>query len=281
MADQVVDQRSAAPVRQLAGLVSGYHGTRLAGFSPGEHLGLPAPGLEVIVSLGEPIRLAAMPDGSQPPRSFSALAAGLQTSPAVIVHDGSAYDMSVGLTPAGVRSLLGVPAAGLAGAVVCLENLVGRFAGELVERLVAAPDWDARFALLDRTLTARARPITLDPTLGYVWRRIAATGGAIRIGELAAETGYSRQHLTKRFAAEFGQTPKQVARVTRFARSKRLLQDAAVARRTIRLAEVAARCGYYDQAHLAQDWRELAGCPPSIWLSTEDLPFVQAEPDRR
>jgi AraC-like DNA-binding protein len=41
------------------------------------------------------------------------------------------------------------------------------------------------------------------------------------------------------------------------------------------LARLAAECGYYDQAHLAREFRALAGCPPSVWLA-EEFRFVQA-----
>jgi AraC-like DNA-binding protein len=37
---------------------------------------------------------------------------------------------------------------------------------------------------------------------------------------------------------------------------------------------VAAVCGFYDQAHLNREWRELAGCSPTTWLA-EELPSVQ------
>jgi AraC-like DNA-binding protein len=40
------------------------------------------------------------------------------------------------------------------------------------------------------------------------------------------------------------------------------------------LAEVAVRCGYYDQAHFTREWRDLAGCSPTAWLA-EELPSVQ------
>src|SRR5690606_9579650 len=79
------------------------------------------------------------------------------TRPAVIAHDGSSYTLSVDLTPAGCRALLGVPAAALAGTVVSLDDLLGRSAGELVGRLATAPGWPARFALLDEVLAGPAR----------------------------------------------------------------------------------------------------------------------------
>jgi AraC-like DNA-binding protein len=41
------------------------------------------------------------------------------------------------------------------------------------------------------------------------------------------------------------------------------------------LADLAADCGYYDQAHLAREFRDLAGCPPSQWLA-EEFRNVQA-----
>ncbi|MFD4367854.1 helix-turn-helix domain-containing protein [Rhodococcus sp. NPDC058521] len=41
------------------------------------------------------------------------------------------------------------------------------------------------------------------------------------------------------------------------------------------MSEIAGMCGYYDQAHMARDWRELAGMPPSEWRRSENFTFVQ------
>jgi len=65
-------------------------------------------------------------------------------------------------------------------------------------------------------------------------------------------------------------SPKAAAMVLRFERSRRLLERSA----RPGLAEVAAACGYDDQAHLSRDWRALAGCTPTAWMAAE-LPSVQ------
>jgi AraC-like DNA-binding protein len=282
MEGPVVDSLTAAPAPQLGAFVGSYSGSRLEGFTPGTHRGLPSRHLTLVISLGAPVHLAAMPDRSQTPGSFAALAAGLQTGSAAITHDGSEHTVSIELTPAGARSLLGLPAAELAGRVVDLDEVLGPKVRELAERLAAAPDWRERFAVLDEILTGCAgRTNEADRSLAYAWRRLLDTGGGVRVAELADEIGYSRRQLTERFTREYGLSPKQAARVVRFERSWLLLRR--LERSRLRspdrdhpsLAGVAATCGYYDQAHMARDWNDLAGCPPSAWLAAEELPFVQ------
>ena len=103
-----------------------------------------------------------------------------------------------------------------------------------------------------------------------VGRALALLTRGVPVAATADEVGYSRRHLGTLLRAETGLAPKQLHRLGRFERSRSL-----VGRRP--LAEVAARCGYADQAHLAREWRDLAGCPPSTWIA-EELPFVQDLP---
>jgi AraC-like DNA-binding protein len=282
MGSKVAETLTAAPAPQLRHLVESYSGNRYHGFSPGTHLGLPSRNLTVVISLGAPVHVAAAPDRSHAPRSFAALAAGLHTGPAVIAHDGSGHSVSLALTPAGSRSLLGLPAGALAGIVVELEELLGTHANELAERLAAAPSWRACFSVLDDALTGLAgRADEVADTTAYAWHRILESAGSVKIGALANELAYSRRHLTQRFNQEYGLTPKQAARVVRFERSWSVLRRLERSRRqgeaceNRSLADVAVECGYYDQAHLARDWNDLAGCAPSAWLAAEELPFVQ------
>lgn len=266
----------AAPAARLRPLVRTYIGYRYEGFEPGTHLGLPSHDLTVVISLGAPLRLSAMPDPAQAPAEFTACASGLHTRPAVIAHDGEQYGVQLELTPAGARSLLGLPAGGLGPTVVDLGELLGSAARELTERMSVAASWPERFGVLDDVLSRRT--VRLAACAGYLthaWQRIVGSGGAARVGDIAADLGWSRRHLGARFTAEYGLTLKEAARVVRFESSKRLLQRP----NRPTLADVAAVCGYYDQAHLARDWNALAGCPPSVWLAAEELPFVQDAAD--
>jgi len=198
-----------------------------------------------------------------------------------VTHDGRQSGIQLGLTPLGARALLGVPAAELVSLDVEATEVLGRLAGEIRERVLAAPGWPARFAVLEQVLSARAEAAAIPaprPEVGYAWDRLRQSRGTVSVADLAAETGWSARHLGERFRAETGLSPKAAARVVRFDLARRLLlsraQAAAGAGRTL-IADLAADCGYYDQAHLARDFRDLAGCPPSVLLA-EEFRNVQA-----
>jgi AraC-like DNA-binding protein len=275
----VVDEHHRGiPAGPLRRYVAAYTGYRQRGVPPARHRGLPSPYLTLIFTLDEPLTIAAHPDPGQPPGEFGALLGGLHSVPALITHAGAQSGIQVALRPLGARALLGLPAGELAELDVPAEAVLGGVCAELRDRVRAAAGWPQRFAVLDeillRHLTARAG---VAPEVSWAWQQLLRQGGALRVSELAAGTGWSGRHLTSRFRAEIGLTPKAAARVIRFDRARRLLvrhltQHAAS---EYRLADLAADCGYFDQAHLAREFRTLAGCPPSQWLA-EEFRNVQA-----
>jgi AraC-like DNA-binding protein len=225
------------------------------------------------VSFDRPVDVLSMPDPSQPPEAYDALVGGLHAAPAMIRHDGNQHGIQLSLTPLGARGLFGMPASELAAKVVHLDQLRGRWAGELVERLAEAPGWPDRFAVLDDVLGSMAAPAGLPeraPAVAHAWEAVVEGGGTLDVRSLADEVGWSRRHLTEQFRSEFGLGPKVLSRVARFQQARKLLQ-----RGPASLADVAVACGYTDQAHMTKEWRRLAGAPPRAWLEAENLPFVQ------
>lgn len=263
------------PHPALVPYVAAITGYRHEGLPPGVHRGLPSPYLTLVVTVDEPLVLAAHADPRQPPGAYDAVVGGLHTRPVLIAHRGRQYGVQVSLTPLGARAVLGAPAAVLASWDVDLADVVGAPAVELTERLRAAPDWPDRFAAVEGVLLRLTRAgAALAPEVTEAWRLTTASYGRLRVEEVARRVGWSSRHLGELFRAETGLTPKEAARVVRFDRARRLLTRRVSLGRSADLAGLATACGYFDQAHLAREWRSLSGLPPSGWLAAE-LGFVQ------
>jgi AraC-like DNA-binding protein len=260
------------PAPALAAWIERYVGYAMSGFPAGVHRGLPSRHMTLIVSIGEPIDVVAQTDPGQAPARYRAVAGGLQVAPALIAHDGTQEGVAVELTPLGCRALLGMPAGALWNTSAELADVVGPPGAELWERLQGPAPWEARFATCDLVLGRLLRDSALDPSLGRAWGLLVASWGAMPVETLARTVGWSRHHLARRFAGEFGLAPKSAAWVMRFDRARRMLQGP----ERPALAWVAARCGYADQAHLAREFADLAGCPPTRLLADEDLPSTAA-----
>jgi AraC-like DNA-binding protein len=279
----VIDEHALhQPGETLRPFVAWCTGYRQAGIGPAMHRGLPSPWLTMIVTLDDPLVIARHPDPRQPASAHDVLLGGLHTSPALITHQGRQSGIQFALTPLGARALLGMPAAELAGIDVEAADVLGRRAGELRERVLAQGHWAGRFAAIEEFFTRQGPGLAADDSglarvrdeVSYAWRRLRESRGAIPVAALAAETGWSARHLSAQFRAETGLSPKEAARVIRFDRARRaLLRRCAAGPRD--LASLAADSGYYDQAHMAREFRDLAGCPPSQ-LAAEELRNVQA-----
>jgi AraC-like DNA-binding protein len=250
-------------------------GYRQDGLAPGVHRGLPSPYLTFVVTLDEPLVLAAHADPRQAPGRYDGLIGGLHTRPALIEHPGRQSGFQLSLTPLGARALLGVPAGALASVDASVADVLGAAGHELVERVRAARDWPARFAAAEQVLLARVRRDSEPaPEVAEAWRLTTRGGGRMRVADVAARVGWSERHLGERFRAETGLGPKEAARVVRFDRARRLLAARVGAGGPPDLAGLAAAGGFADQAHLAREWRAFSGLSPTGWLRAE-LGFVQ------
>ncbi|PRX46904.1 AraC-like DNA-binding protein [Prauserella shujinwangii] len=166
--------------------------------------------------------------------------------------------ISVGVTPAGVRALLGVRQNELADRIVPLDDVLGPWAGRLARRLAEVPDWAGRFAVLDRWFAARlasAGEADPEPVITRAWWRLQTGPAPVTIGALAAEFGVSRRYLQLGFRRQVGLTPKTVARIARF-------QRAAVAMAGPRATAAGPGHGFADQSHFCRETRALAGVTP-------------------
>lgn len=234
---------------RLRPYVVGYAGFRSASGAPVRHRVLPLNLVTLIVDFAGP----------------SQLVTGPRSVPTVHTQTAWGHGVSVGLTPAGVSALLGVPMRELVGSTARLADFLGHREAELAERLGAAPDWPTRFGLLDDLLTGRlAMDRRADGLAEHAWWRLQQSGDRLRISALADELGVSRRSLELRFQRQIGLSPRTVARIARFQRAVHMLTQATG------LVRTAVDCGYADQPHFNREIRAMAGLTP-----TELCAFLQ------
>lgn len=228
------------------------------------HHGLPSTAATVVIALDQPLDCGWLDDETS--GRFWTLIAGLHVRPALIRTHGHQVGLQVALTPLGLRALTGGPAAQCSRQLLDEDQLALLPAG-VHERLQEA-DWRTRIELVEQVLLDRLTggSAELRPELTRAWNRLRADGG-VSIADLADDVGWSRRHLLNQVRAEFGLDPRTIRSVGRFERAR------ALAQRGVALADVAARCGYADQAHLNRDWRAFAAATPRQTLT--EFPTVQ------
>jgi AraC-like DNA-binding protein len=214
--------------------------------------------IPVIINFASPVRIF---DGDDLTRwtDYDSFTTGTFDRYVLVGSAGPSGGMQFNLTILGARLFFGRPLHDLTNTIVRLDDVFGADGRRLVMELYDAPDWDARFDILDRELSARifaARPPSREVV--WTWRRLMETCGQVPIARVVSEVGWSQKHLIEQFREEIGLPPKALARVLRFGHAVRLLKSGRV-----RLADVAHDCGYYDQAHFTRDTRILAGITPS------------------
>ena len=213
--------------------------------------------LPLVIGFEAPFRISLC-DPGLPAEPLQSFVAGLTRGPVHILSSGLATCVQVNFTPPGAYRFHGMPLSHLADRLVPLDDLDAGLT-RLAARLADLSDPSARLDLLEAFVTARIAGGPSVPSLtATAWCALRRSAGQSRIDTLAREAGVSRQHLSARLAADFGLAPKTLARILRFEAAQRMASSGATG-----WADIAAACGYADQAHLARDWRAFAGSTPT------------------
>src|SRR5689334_2539664 len=201
----------------------------------------------------------------------SALVVGTMTR-ALALDAATSPECYVGVRfrPGKAAAFLDVPANELTDLRVSLDDVWGD-ADDVRGALAASPDAAQRVRALERVLVARLpSPLVAEHAdVDEAVRRIVAAGGRLGITRLAPALGITRQHLARRFAQLVGVSPKTFARVVRLTRVVEHVRSAP-AGEPVNWSALALELGYYDQAHLIDEFRELTGVTPTAWVGSRE-----------
>jgi transcriptional regulator GlxA family with amidase domain len=128
----------------------------------------------------------------------------------------------------------------------------------VVHRLAAASTDSERISIIEHWLHGLRSPQPRREVIEAA-KAVLVSGGTARIEEVAHHSSLSVRQLERQFDEHVGLPAKTFARVIRVRRAAKLL------RRGDALVDTAVACGYYDQAHMARDFRQLATRSPAEW----------------
>jgi AraC-like DNA-binding protein len=187
----------------------------------------------------------------------ASLLVGQMVEPVVLAPEGPAGVAAIRLRPAASRTLLGFSLQEVSGRFVDLE-LIFPSVSRLRERLAEASCDGERIRALEDWLIARACPAPRRH-VEVVVGTIVESGGRVSIDALVARAGTSLRQLERQFREDVGLSPKTFSRIVRLQSALRRVRQGRA------LTDVALACGFYDQAHMTRDFRELASMSPGAW----------------
>jgi AraC-like DNA-binding protein len=197
-------------------------------------------------------------------RTFVSVIGGARSRFHVREAAGGARAVGMLIRPGAAGVILGVPAHELAERHTAFEDVWGRAAHALRDRLLAARTPARQLAILERTIAARlALRYAPHAAVRVALSRFGSDATGWEVGPVCRETGLSHRRFIALFRRDVGLGPKQLCRVLRLERAMQIARSAV----SPSWAETAATAGYCDQAHLVRELRALAGVSPTQWLA--------------
>jgi AraC-like DNA-binding protein len=214
---------------------------------------------EIVFNLGAPVY--ELQQSGRPTAQPRAMLVGQMTRPLAMVPAGALRMVGIKLAPWGAAAILGEASVAVRDRTIALSDLDRATLGRLGDQLDGCGCDDQVGTVLDRAVRARlaaAGTSRLD-RLGRLAQALRHTPGA-SVDAWARASGYSARTLERHFDRFVGMSPKELSRVRRFQRALHLARE----QPALHWATIAASAGYCDQAHMGRDFRQFAGCAPTL-----------------
>ncbi len=205
-------------------------------------------------------------DQAHPERSVAyrrAWISGVQTEYLVIDVLANSSLMGVHFKSGGLAPFIPGGAAEVSRQVVEADEVWGVAALDLHDALRNLSTAEARFNLLEEFLLRIARNrFQRHPAIRHALRCFNVAPQQASIAAVAGEIGLSHKQFIEHFRREVGMTPRRYCRIRRF----QLVLDELERRPVLSWPELALACGYYDQAHFINEFRDFSGLNPQSYL---------------
>lgn len=219
---------------------------------------IPTGNIELLFHRGYPM----IRDGQLIPRTSLS---GQSLSYADLIPTGRVNMIAVVFQPFGARAFFDCPVHEFSGLTVPADGLHLDWLEELEKRILDTTGDGTCIPLIESFLARH-----LNPFKEYNYKRMAAavnainrSGGELSVSRLAETLCLGKKQFQRVFSEHLGATPKEFMRIVRFHKALYTLQN----NPSTGFAALACECGYYDQAHLTNEFRHISGYTPGQYLA--------------
>ena len=189
--------------------------------------------------------------------------AGVHTAKFSRRLEGRSHAFGVKFTPGGFRSFLNAPVSSLADRTVPVREIFGSEVDALDAIVTTSDDnEEISIAAANDFFSANVPPADASATLAAeLVNRILAEPDIKTVDDLSARARLGKRSLQRLFSEYVGVSPKWVIRRYRLHELLERVHSGAEPD----YAQLALELGYYDQAHLINDFRSIVGYSPGLY----------------
>jgi AraC-like DNA-binding protein len=182
---------------------------------------------------------------------------GLRNSPRMMSYAANSATLLIAFNEGTAAAFFREPLHELFGTIQPLDNFIkNEKLKEIQERLSEAGTNIQRITIVEGFLLDQLKKTKEDILILPAIQKIKASGGNLRIRELAASLYMSQDSFEKRFRKAVGTSPKQFSNIVRL---RSLIDNYSI---LDSLTGIAHSSGYFDQAHFIKDFKSFTGLTP-------------------
>lgn len=182
-----------------------------------------------------------------------------------LIPTGTVKMIAVVFHPYGVKAFFEFPAHELSDLIVSADDLNVRSLKELEDRILHTDDDNCCIRLIESFLIEQLKPFK-----EYNYKRmieavrtIDQCNEELSVSSLAERVYLSKKQFQRIFSEYIGATPKEFMRIIRFHKALYTLQN----HPAINFTTLAHACGYYDQAHMINEFKLFSGYTPGQYTA--------------
>ncbi len=236
---------------------------------------VPDGGIELLLNLTENSQAVYDDTGTSELRSYrKSWVSGIRTSHINIAAGKDSTMFVVEFVPGLTFPLFPFPMHEIANSVVEADAIFGNSIADLRERILNSETLEMKFDVLEEWLSRKLEePNRNIKIIRHAASLLSQLPSSYDIGEISYSTGVSNKHLAHIFKQHLGIPPKQFQRIHRF---QNVLKEIEATTDPDWLT-LAIGNGFYDQAHLINEFKHFCGFTPSEYLKRKG-PFLNYIP---